>query len=159
MLIPFIDCKLNKRCPRLGMQGLCVHTLVQTQWQFYLHIDEEMCLNLKPIFENNASLHQIYTHKIVHSSAMYYYNLNVVRKGSKKLLTIKNSKTFFYHLVYIHVHACYKLGKTVQPCTVEVQFDLECEGHWPVVVYLYMQVHKSLPRLCILHYAHCTGPH
>ena len=38
--------------------------------------------------------HQIYTHKIVHSSAMYYHNLNVIRKGSKKLLTIKNSKSF-----------------------------------------------------------------
>ena len=36
-----------------------------------------------------------YTHKIVHSSAMYYHNLNVIRKGSKKLLTIKISKSFF----------------------------------------------------------------
>ena len=36
-----------------------------------------------------------YTHKIVHSSAMYYYNLTVIRKCSKKLLTIKNSKGFF----------------------------------------------------------------
>ena len=62
-----------------------------------------MCLNLKPIFENNALSqnnetqlwHQMYTHKIVHSSAMYYHNLNVIRKGSKKLLTIKNNKSFF----------------------------------------------------------------
>ena len=38
---------------------------------------------------------KFYTHKIVHSSAMYYYNLNVICKGSKKLLTIKNSKKFF----------------------------------------------------------------
>ena len=37
----------------------------------------------------------VYTHKIVHSSAKYYHNLNVIRKGSKKLLTIKNSKSFF----------------------------------------------------------------
>ena len=37
----------------------------------------------------------MYTHKIVHSSAMYYHNFNVIRKGSKKLLTIKNSKSFF----------------------------------------------------------------
>ena len=28
---------------------------------------------------------KIYTHKIVHSSALYYHNLNVIRKGSKKL--------------------------------------------------------------------------
>ena len=55
MLISFIDFKLNKRCPRLGMQCLCVHTLVQKlNTSFYLYIDEEMCLNLKPIFENNA---------------------------------------------------------------------------------------------------------
>ena len=62
-----------------------------------------MCLNLKQIFENNALLqnndrqlwHQIYTHKIVHSSAMYYHNLNVIRKCSKKLLTIKSVKVFF----------------------------------------------------------------
>ena len=39
--------------------------------------------------------HQIYTHKVVHSSAMYYHNLNVISKGSEKLLTIKNSKRFF----------------------------------------------------------------
>ena len=37
---------------------------------------------------------KMYTHKIVHSSAMYYHNLNVIRKGSKKLLTIKNNNIF-----------------------------------------------------------------
>ena len=63
------------------MQGLCVHTLlVQTQWQLlFVHIAAEMCQNLKPIFfEKNALerknetqlCRQIYTHKIVHSSAM-----------------------------------------------------------------------------------------
>ena len=32
-----------------------------------------------------------YTHEIVHSSAMYYQHLNVIRKSSKKkLLTIKS---------------------------------------------------------------------
>ena len=39
---------------------------------------------------------KLITHKIVHSSAaMYYHNLNVIRKGSKQLLTIKNSNSFF----------------------------------------------------------------
>ena len=84
------------------MQWLCVLTLVQTHTSFYLYTDDEMCLNLKPIFENNALSqnnetqlwHQIYYHKIVHSSVMYYHNLNVIRKGSMKLLTIKNSKSF-----------------------------------------------------------------
>ena len=56
MLTPFIDCKLNKRCPRLGMQGLCVHTLSANSIPVFICtcIAEEMCLNLKPIFENNA---------------------------------------------------------------------------------------------------------
>ena len=30
-----------------------------------------------------------HTYAIVHSSAMYYQNLNVIHKSSKKLLTIK----------------------------------------------------------------------
>ena len=86
------------------MQCLCVHTLSANSIPvLFVHIAEEMCLNLKQIFENNALeqnnetqlWHQIYTHKIVCSSAMYYHNLNVIRKGSKKLLTIKNSKRFF----------------------------------------------------------------
>ena len=39
--------------------------------------------------------HQIYTHKIVHSSAKYlYHNLNVICKGSRKLLAIKIAKVF-----------------------------------------------------------------
>ena len=36
---------------------------------------------------------------------MYYHNLNVIRKGSKKLLTIKNSKSFFFY-TYINVGCC-----------------------------------------------------
>ena len=44
--------------------------------------------------KHRALWHQIYTHKSVHFSAMYYHNLNVIRKGSKKLLTIKNKKFF-----------------------------------------------------------------
>ena len=35
------------------------------------------------------------THKIVYSSAMYYKNLNVIHKSSKKLLTIKSEEFFF----------------------------------------------------------------
>ena len=36
--------------------SLCSHTLlVQTQYQFlFVHTAEEICLNLKPIFEKNA---------------------------------------------------------------------------------------------------------
>ena len=39
--------------------------------------------------------HQNHTHKIVHSSAMYYQNLNVIHEPSKKLLTMKSVKCPF----------------------------------------------------------------
>ena len=49
--------------------------------------------NVLPFLQN-------YTHKIVHSSAMHYQNLNVIHKPNKKLLTMKSVKSFFfYHLV------------------------------------------------------------
>ena len=35
------------------------------------------------------------THTIVHSSAMYYTNLIIIHECSKKLLKMKNSKSFF----------------------------------------------------------------
>ena len=38
---------------------------------------------------------QNHTHKIVHSSAMRYQNLIIIRECSKKLLEMKNSKSFF----------------------------------------------------------------
>ena len=40
-------------------------------------------------------------HQIVHASAMYYQNLIIIHECSKKLLKMKNSKSFFKHLVYI----------------------------------------------------------
>ena len=51
------------------------------------------------------------THKIVHSSAMYFQNLIIIYECIKKLLKMKNSKSFltpstinavpFYYLWYI----------------------------------------------------------
>ena len=38
---------------------------------------------------------QNYTHKIVHSSAMHYQNLIIIHECSKKLLKMKDSKSFF----------------------------------------------------------------
>ena len=35
------------------------------------------------------------THKIVHSPAMYNQNLSIIHEYSKKLLKMKNSKSFF----------------------------------------------------------------
>ena len=54
-----------------------------------------------------------FAHKIVHSSAMYYQNFIIIHESSKKLLKMKNSKSFFLHLVilkdvllitYVHKH-------------------------------------------------------
>ena len=36
-----------------------------------------------------------FAHKIVHSSAVYYQNLIIIHECSKKLLKMKNSKSFF----------------------------------------------------------------
>ena len=36
-----------------------------------------------------------FAHKIVHSSAMFYQNLIIIHESSKKLLKMKNSKSFF----------------------------------------------------------------
>ena len=41
--------------------------------------------------------HQINTHKIVHSSAMYYHNLNVIRKCSKKVINNQKCKNFVFN--------------------------------------------------------------
>ena len=43
--------------------------------------------------ERDACL-QKYTHKIVHSSAMHYQNLIIIHECGKKLLEMKNSKSF-----------------------------------------------------------------
>ena len=72
MLSPFIDCKIHKRCSRLGMYRprLCpdIHS-VQTRSRFYNgYLMMELCHKI------------IYTHKIVHYSAMYFQKLNVIHK-------------------------------------------------------------------------------
>ena len=55
MLILPIDCKLTTDVPEKECNVYVFTHLVQTQYQFlFVHIAEEMCLNLKPIFENNA---------------------------------------------------------------------------------------------------------
>ena len=45
-----------------------------------------------------------FAHNIVHSSAMYYQNLIMIHECSKKLLKMKNSKSFFEHLVHVYTH-------------------------------------------------------
>ena len=45
--------------------------------------------------EECSAFPQNYTHKIVHSSAMHYQNLIIIHECGKKLLKMKNSKSFF----------------------------------------------------------------
>ena len=42
-----------------------------------------------------------FAHKIVHSSALYYQNLIMIHECSKKLLKMKNSKSFFYIILLV----------------------------------------------------------
>ena len=50
------------------------------------------------------------THKLVHSSAMYYQNLIIIHECSKKLLKMKNSNNFFFlHLVHVQAIKPYKV--------------------------------------------------
>ena len=66
-------------------------------------VGAEFGQNLKPFFKKNAKLQrnkrqlwdQTYTHKIVHSSAVYYQNWNVICEFGKKLLPIKSVKKNF----------------------------------------------------------------
>ena len=107
MLIPSIDCKLHKRCPRFEWIAFCPgYTQCKPYEGFKMYIAGEMWQNLKQFFEKNAwmqwmqwkrvMLHK-QTHKIVHSSAMYYQNLIIIHECSKKLLKMKDSKSFFFN--------------------------------------------------------------
>ena len=103
MLIPFIDSKLNKRCPRLGIQ-VFVFISYSANWIGILFVHS---WNNVPKSETNFWQQCIITvqwntvmtpnfaHKIVHCSAMYYPNLIIIHECSKKLLKMKNSKSFF----------------------------------------------------------------
>ena len=93
MLIPFIDCKIHKRCPRLGMCTLFSYT--QCKWKFdnaahnyrcrkwpksETNFRKECIKNRGGGGEERQLCHQNnHTHENVHSSAIYYQNLNVVR--------------------------------------------------------------------------------
>ena len=45
-------------------------------------------------FQIPGAIPELTAHKIVHSSAMHYKNLIIIRECSKKLLKMKNSKSF-----------------------------------------------------------------
>ena len=103
MLIPFIDSKLNKRCPRLGIQ-VFVFISYSANWIGILFVHSwknvpksetnfwQQCIITE---QWNTVMTPNFAHKIVHSSAMYYQNLIIIHECSKKLLKMKNSKSFF----------------------------------------------------------------
>ena len=102
MLIPFIDSKLNKRCPRLGIQ-VFVFISNSANWIGILFVHSwknvpksetnfwQQCIITE---QWNTVMTPNFAHKIVHSSAMYYQNLIIIHECSKKLLKMKNSKSF-----------------------------------------------------------------
>ena len=65
--------------------------------------------------------------KIVHSSAMYYPNLIIIHECSKKLFKMKNSKSFFKHLVYTYFLALY-YGKSVETSFLRVNCSFLLNG-------------------------------
>ena len=114
MLIPFIDSKLNKRCPRLGIQ-VFVFISYSANWIGILFVHSwknvpksetnfgQQCIITE---QWNTVMTPNFAHKIVHSSAMYYQNLSIIHECSKKLLKMKYSKSFFLtpSTLYVHNH-------------------------------------------------------
>ena len=104
MLIPSIDCKFHKRCPRFEWIPLLswAHA-VQTLWGFKNVHSWWNVAKSETIFWKECMITEQWkrvmlhnqTHKIVHSSAMYYQNLIIIHECSKKLLKMKNSKSSF----------------------------------------------------------------
>ena len=104
MLIPSIDCKLHKRCPRFEWIPFCPgHAQCKPYEGFKMYIAGEMWQNLKQFFFKECMITEQWkrvmlhnqTHKLVHSSAMSCQNLIIIHECSKKLLNMKNSKKFF----------------------------------------------------------------
>ena len=95
---------------------------------------------------------------------MYYHNLNVIRKGSKKLLTIKNSKSFTkktstFSIVNVHYMRCTQSNNSLHEAPENLSwlylyhriFTLE-QGEWPNAVYLFLQVSiMSIPEQRSIH--------
>ena len=59
-----------------------------------------------------------YVHKIVHISTLFYQCLSIISASGRKLLKMKNSKSFFLHLVHVCI-----LGYN---CNVKVSDERVC---------------------------------
>ena len=96
MLIPSIDCKLHKRCPRFEWIPFCPgYTQCKPYEGFKMYIAGEMKECMITEQWKRVMLHNLnQTYKIVHSSAMYYQNLIINHECSKNYLkkVIKDEK-------------------------------------------------------------------
>ena len=99
-----IDCKLHKRCPRLGMQcvTLCSSCSTNSIGILFVHSWKNVPKSETNFWKQciiteqwNTVMTPNFAHKIVHSSAMYYQNLIMIHECSKKLLKMKKAKVFF----------------------------------------------------------------
>ena len=86
MLIPFIDCKLNKRCPRLGMQLLCVHTkfilfiLLQTG---HLHLGYKQSMSINITHPDISYSTRVYEEgSLVMPSRAFFKGVELVSSGN-----------------------------------------------------------------------------
>ena len=91
-----------------------------------------------------------FAHKIVHSSAMYYQNLIIIHECSKKLLKMKNSKSFFLHLIqqilsmYL-TFLLYSLNTS----------SLNCIQHTIIIMIVYQNIVRNIQ--CIIHFHFNSG--
>ena len=91
-----------------------------------------------------------FAHKIVHSSAMYYQNLIMIHECSKKLLKMKNSKSFFFtpsiYMYFEHINPHWLL---ISPFLIVSLMHLDPRGGGGGV----------LPYVCILGMCRKRDPH
>ena len=52
-----------------------------------------------------------YVHKIVHISTLFYQSLSIISASGRKLFKMKNSKSFFLHLVHVRKTCPRKLNE------------------------------------------------
>ena len=88
MLIFPIDCKLHKRCPRKGMQCICVHTLVETQYQFLFVHSWRKCHTQIGLC--------VCVYLVVHAQTHHTYNTH-----THTLITVR--VCVCYYGVFVHV--------------------------------------------------------
>ena len=93
----------QQKMSQIRNASLCVHLVVQTligilfvhSWKNVPKSETNFWKQCIITEQWNTVMTPNFAHKIVHSSAMYYQNLIIIHESSKKLLKMKNSKSFF----------------------------------------------------------------